>query len=233
MKTAVVVITCDKYKPYWDGLLHFMHKHWDRDIDARIFFCNEECDVSLPHNYSQIKTGSGSFVENLGRSLDMVGEEKVFLMLEDFWPIAPIGRRLFDELHKEFQEQDLDALQVSNYTPLYSLKKLDREIEGTRLMEFDPKSPWVFNLQARFWKSAVLKSCLVEPEISEKQVGSAITAEMASDEFVRSHKKLRVELFHYLWYPLSGVAYRGQITDFGKHLQNILEIDRHVASIVS
>lgn len=233
MSVAVLVQTCDRYRPYWDGFLHFMERHWDFGIGAPIFLCNEEEDVDLPPWCGQIKTGSGTFVENLKRSLEVVGEENVFLMLEDFWPIAPMGKGMFDDLYGEFRRRDLDALQVSNYTPYYTLSRSEGTVRGDHLLDFDPTSEWVFNLQARFWKAEVLASCLVEPEISEKQVGSAITAEIASDESVRKRGGLKASLFHYLWYPLSGVAYRGQMTDFGKHLQNILEIDQHVAPMVS
>lgn len=233
MKVPTIVLTCDKYQPYWAGFFHFMERHWDKDIKSPIFFCNEEIDADVPGWCTQLKTGRGTFVENLKSSLRMVGSDMAFLMLEDFWPIAPMRRELFESLAADFVDQELDALQISNYNPLYSIRKSQRKVMGQNMMDFDPASEWVFNFQARFWRSDVLDSCLVEPEISEKTVGSAITVEMASDTFVRSSKNLKVSLYHYLWYPLSGVAYRGQMTEFGKHLQNILEIDRHVESLVS
>lgn len=229
MSIAVIVQTCDRYEPYWAGFLHFMERHWDPSIGARIYLCNEEKDAILPRWCSQIKTGQGTFVENLKASLNAVGEEHIFLMLEDFWPIAPMGKNLFDALYGAFREMGLDALQISNYTPYYMLKPTERRVEGRRLLEFEQDSDWLFNLQARFWRSEVLAGCLVEPEISEREVSSAITAEMASDRFVRETTGLKAALFHYLWYPLSGVAYRGEMTEMGKHLQNILEIDTHVA----
>lgn len=229
MSLAVIVQTCDRYEPYWAGFLHFMERHWDHSIDAKIYLCNEEKDTSLPNWCTQIKTGSGTFVQNLKSSLDSVGEEHVFLMLEDFWPIAPMKKRLFESLYEAFTGLDLDALQVSNYTPYYKLRPTEKRVEGQRLLEFESDSEWLFNLQARFWKSEVLVRCLIEPEISEREVSSAITAEMASDSFVRDNFGLKAALFHYLWYPLSGVAYRGEMTEMGRHLQNIVDIDHHVA----
>lgn len=231
MSVAVVVQTCDRYEPYWGGLLHFMERHWDFGIDAPIYLCNEEADATLPNWCGQLKTGTGTFVENLKRSLDLVGEEHVFLMLEDFWPIAPMKKALFDSLYSAFKDRNLDALQVSNYTPYYKLRKSDGNAGGVKLLEFESDSEWIFNFQARFWKADTLRKCLVEPEISERTVGSAITAEIASDKFARKNIHLRAALFHYLWYPLSGVAYRGEMTEFGAHLRNIMEIDRHVAEV--
>lgn len=233
MSACVLVQTCDLYRPFWEGFWHFMERHWDFEIEAPIYFCNEEEDPGCPDWCRSVRTGKGTFVQNLRRSLESVEEETVFLMLEDFWPVAPFGRRMFDALMREFVESDLDALQVSNYTPYYKLEPSGREALGRPLLKFAPDSDWIFNFQARFWKKDVVMRCLVEPEISERQVGSAITAEMAADREAREKFNLNVSLFHYLWYPLSGVAYRGQMTDFGRHLENILRIDKHVAGLFS
>lgn len=233
MTPPVLVQTCDRYKGYWGGFLHFMERHWDFSIPSRIFFANEEEDFSLPSWCTQIKTGRGTFVENLRKSTESVGSEEVFLLLEDFWPIAPMGSDLFEELAREFRQGGLDALQVSNYTPYYKLTGRRKTESGRTLAEFDPLSEWVYNFQARFWKVEKLLGNLVEPAISEVAASSAITVEMASDQKARSSGGLKAALFHYTWYPISGVAHRGKMSDFGEHLQNILNIDRHVESLFS
>ena len=231
MTPPVLVLTCDRYMPYWGGFFHFMQRHWDFSIDTQIFFCNEESEFNLPAWCRQIKTGHGTFVENLRRSLEEIKCEEVFLMLEDFWPIAPMRNEVFGSLLQEFRSRRLDALQVSNYTPYYDLEKTDRMVAGQKILDFKPQSEWVFNFQARFWRVETLLDCLTEPEMSERTASSAITVEIASDQKARDRGDLKVGLYHYLWYPLSGVAYRGSLTDFGKHLQNIVEIDRHVDSL--
>ena len=233
MTTAVIVQTCDKYRGLWDGFFHFMERHWDRRIPANIYLCNEEADADLPPWCKQIKTGHCTFVEGLRRTLERIEEETVFYMLEDFWPVAPMGASLFEELQGEFVSGRWDALQVSSYTPWYSLNRLDRFVGGQRLFEFRRDSKWVFNFQARFWRPQTLMECLKNPEIPEEAVGSAITTEIASDEFAAANMKLKVALFHYIWYPLSGVSHRGKMSEFGAHLQNILEIDRLVERSLS
>lgn len=232
MSVCVLVQTCDRYKTYWPGFWHFMGKHWDFGIEAPIYFCNEEDESETPGWCRRILTGRGTFVQNLTRALEAIEEDEVFLMLEDFWPVAPMGRGLFDALYGEFRSTRLDALQVSNYTPYYKVRLSDRSIRGSELLAFEPDSEWLFNFQARFWRKEKLLDCLVEPEISEREVGSAITAEMAADRVARE-VGLKAALFHYLWYPLSGVSYRGQMTGFGKELQNILELDGHVQQMIN
>jgi hypothetical protein len=233
MSTAVVIQTCDRYREYWDGLFHFMGRNWDPAIGAKVYLCNETLDADLPGWCRQIKVGHGSFVRNLKRAIESLDEEDVFLMLEDFWPILPMSRVLFESIHDEFKCGEWDALQVSSYTPYYSLKKSERAVLESNLLEFEPQSQWLFNLQARFWRPEKLLQCLVEPDISESAVSSAITVETASDEFARENLKLKAALYHYIWYPFSGVAYRGQITDFGLYLQNIMKVDRHVSELFS
>jgi hypothetical protein len=142
-------------------------------------------------------------------------------MLEDFWPTAPMSARLFRGLYERFTSLNADALQTSSYLPYYKLKKTDE------LLEFEEDSEWIFNFQARFWKSSVFKQCLVEPEISEREVSSAITAEIASDRRARK-MKLKVYLHHYAWYPISGVAYRGEFTEIGRQMNNTARIDKFV-----
>jgi len=230
MSVAVVALTCDHYRPYWGGFFNFMERNWDFEIEAPIYFCNEEEDVDLPAWCSQIKTGRGTFVNNLKKALEAIEEEHVFLMLEDFWPISRMSTRLFGSLYEEFKAGAWDALQVSSYTDYYRMKPCERKVGGKNLLKFDRESEWIFNFQARFWKPEVLAGCLKEPEISERQAGSAITVEIASDEYARKNFELNVGLYHYLWYPLSGVAYRGDLTEFGKELQNIVNIDHYVAS---
>jgi len=233
MNLAVVVQTCDKYEGYWDGMWHFMERNWDFGIPASIHLCSETRPTKAPKWCRTIGVGPGTFVENLKKCMDSIDEDNVFLLLEDFWPIAPMKGEMFRMLYEEFEEESWDALQVSNYTPYYKLRKTQKSILGSPIMEFEADSEWIFNFQARFWRKEKLLSHLVEPEISERAVGSAISVEMECDRLARERGELRAGLFHYFWYPLSGVSYRGEMTDFGRHLNNVLLVDRHVERLFS
>jgi hypothetical protein len=228
MSCAVLIQTCDKYERFWGGFFHFMEKQWDFDIGCPMYFCNEEKKIDLPRGFTQIRTGSGSFVQNLKSALDQIGQEHVFYMLEDFWPTAPMSLNRFGELYKCFLDKDMDALQVSTYTPYYKLADEETSVFGTRLLRFEPDSEWIFNFQSRFWKKRSFYDCLREPKISESAVSSAITVEMESDEFARKEMNLRVWLHHYFWYPITGVAYRGNLTEVGKQMQNVVDIEKFV-----
>ncbi len=226
MNCPVIIQTCDKYNKFWDGLFRFMSKNWDMSISSEIYFCNEELELNLPHGFRQILTGKGTFVENLKFILDKVGEDNVFYMLEDFWPIAPMNQDMFLYAYKFFFQKNADAMQISSYLPYYSLKTTN----DNGIFEFEKDSEWIFNFQARFWKTESFSRFLTEPELSESEAKSAITVEIASDKKARSSKELSVFLLHYFWYPISGVSYRGEFTDIGHQMQNIVNIDKLVES---
>lgn len=227
MNCPVVIQTCDKYERYWDGLFRYMKKNWDFEIDSPIYFCNEESKIELPRGFKHMPTGKGSFVENLLFILENLHQDQIFYMLEDFWPTSPMTSAIFGRLHKIFEREDLDALQVSSYLPYYSLGATDTP----NLFRFARDSEWIFNFQARFWKTESLAKFLTEPEVPESSVGSAITVEIASDNAARSSGGLDALLYHYFWYPISGVSYRGELTEIGMQMQNVLEIDKMVEEI--
>lgn len=228
-----MVQTCDRYSHLWKGFWHFMEKQWDFSIKLPIYFCSNELPTCTPKWCRGLSFGDRSFVEGLKKSLDLLDEDEVFLMLEDYWPIAPFSKNLFDSLYSEFKESEVDALQVSNYSPYYTLQTSGRSVAGREVMNFLPRSDWIFNFQARMWRRPSLEKFLLEPDISETKVGSAITAEIASDKLARKDENFRASLIHYTWYPISGVSHRGVMSELGRELQNIVNTECYFEELIS
>lgn len=233
MTECILVQTCDRYSHLWDGFWHFMEKQWDFSIKAPIYFASNSLTARLPKWCKGISFGDRTFVEGLKESLRSIEEDSIFLMLEDYWPIAPMTKNTFESLRLEFEKSGVDALQVSNYSPYYALRTSGRKVAGRELMTFLPKSEWIFNFQARLWRRGSLEECLSEPKISEAAVGSAITAEIASDEAARRKEGFSASLVPYTWYPISGVSHRGRMSAFGEALQNIVETENYFDRLVS
>jgi hypothetical protein len=231
MDCGVIIQTCDKYEKFWEGLFHFFEKQWDFQIECPIYFCNEIKEIKLPCWAKQIKTGKGTFVQNLKNILESVPENNVFFLLEDDWPIAPMKKELFNKLYEHFMENNLDSFQVGPYTPYYKLENTNKKINEQNIWKIKQDSDWLFNLQARFWKKEKFKNCLAEPEISEEKLSSAITVEVSSNELAKKNK-LNVDFYHYFWYPIAGVAARGQFTKIGNDMQNIVNIDKLAKELI-
>jgi len=233
MSTCVLIQTCDRYSHLWRGLWHFMEKQWDFSIEAPIYFASNSLKVRVPKWCKGISVGDRTFIEGLKESIRSIEEDSIFLMLEDYWPIAPMTKNIFKSLRFEFEKSGVDALQVSNYSPYYALRTSGRKVAERELMTFLPKSEWIFNFQARLWRKDSLEECLSEPKISEATVGSAITAEVASDEAARRKEDFRASLVPYTWYPISGVSHRGRMSSFGEALQNIVDTEDYFSELVN
>lgn len=223
MECSVVIQTCDKYEKFWEGMFYYMDKFWDDSINIPIYFCNEKISINNK-KFIQLKTGNGSFVGNLRNILGQVDTKYIFYLLEDFWPINNFSKNLFENLFNYIHLNNVKALQVSAYTPYYTLEKTETYVNNQRLLKFSKESDWKFNLQSRFWDKEFLKFCLEEPEISESEVNSAITVEITCSNKI---KNLNDDIFfyHHFWYPFSGVSYRGDFTNLGKELNNNMKAD--------
>lgn len=223
MDCSIIIQTCDKYEKYWQGMYYYMDKFWDNSINCPIYFCNEEKNINN-NKFIQIKTGKHSFVQNLENILNKINTKYIFYLLEDFWPINNFNKNLFENLFNFVESNCIKSLQVSAYTPYYTLEKTKFKINDQNLLIFSKESDWKFNLQSRFWEKDFLKSCLQEPEVSESKVNSAITVEVSCSNKLKFSNE-NIFFYHYLWYPFSGVSYRGDLTNFGKELENNMKAD--------
>lgn len=222
MNVSVVVQTCDEYEKYWDGFFYYMDKFWDFKIDCPLYFCTETKNISNK-NYINIKTGKNTFVNNLNFILEKIETDYIFYLLEDFWPINNLKKDLFENIFNYILLKNIKAFQVSPYVPYYKLEKTKDKIKNQHIYKFSKNSDWRFNFQSRYWEKTTLKESIANPEISENILKSCIGTEIASSK--KLNKNIDVYFYHYFWYPMSGVSYRGSFTSFGLELKNNMMID--------
>lgn len=222
MDVSIVVQTCDKYEKFWDGFFYYMDKFWDKGISCPIYFCNETKKIKQ-NNFIHLPTGHGSFVQNLSFILNNVKSKYIFYLLEDFWPIQRIEKKLFEELFHYVKNNKIKALQISPFTPFYNFEETNDFIQNQKILKFNKDSDWRFNLQSRFWEKNFFLNSLMEPKISESAISSALGVEIECSKHLC--KSTDIYFYHYLWYPMSGVSYRGSFTNLGNELQNNMMID--------
>jgi hypothetical protein len=231
---SVVIQTCDKYNKFWDGFFYYFEKFWDKNIKAEIFFCNDYKKIKTPNNIRCITTNKDNFVDGLRCILSQIKTEYVFYILEDFWFFDKMPAQIFGGLFNFILEKNIFVLQVSPILPYYNLNyNSNYYFHNQKILKFEENSDWIFNFQTRFWKCELLEKCLIDPKISEKQVGSAISVEFECDQYVKTNRILKdVYLYHYLYYPIGGVAYRGNFTKLGQEMQNNMMIDLHGKNLI-
>jgi hypothetical protein len=228
-KGCVVIQTCDFYKNYWDGFFWSFNKYWDKKINWPVYFCNEEISLEFKEsNFIQLKTGIGNHSNNLSKILDnLIDYEYIFYMLEDFWMTDQMTEDMFSKLFDLTKKNEWDSLRVSTYLPeYYKLESTNHFVNNQRVLKYSKDSKWQFSQQAGFWKRKFLRDCVVESNISEREISSSLPGEIATDNYLREHyPNAEIYHYHYHWYPVSGVAWRGKITQIGEQIEFLRKVD--------
>lgn len=231
---CIIIQTCDKYQFTWDGLFWSMNKYWDFEIPWTIYFCNEEIEVKLPNKrYKQIKTGVLDHSDMMRSILSQLKEHKyIFYMLEDYWPIKEMNKELFTSLFKLFKDNNWDSLKVTAHLPAhYKVENTNFYLKNKKILKYSKESDWVFSQQASFWKREIFENIIQKPQAGheERRHKTSLGVEIAMDKKIKElYPNAEVYLFNYMWYPVGGVVWRGEMNLIGKQIEFERAVEEHV-----
>ena len=196
MSVAVLVLSCDKYSPYWAGWHHHWAKHW-KVRDVPVYFATEAKQVPEWPGVSPIYVGRDmTWSGCLLMALSKIKADTVFFSLEDYWPTMDMGQDLWDELYQEYTDRGLFCLRCSHPCPYY---KLDQD--GRMLST----SQYLVSCQTSFWHKKFLESVIEKSE-------SPWQFELDGTERVRAADLSPYVAFHPLpWY--AHVCVRGKFVE--------------------
>jgi hypothetical protein len=235
---CIVIQTCDRYQQAWKTLFWSMEKFWDFEIPWQIYLCTETVQINLPGSrYSQIKTGKMSNAKMIKKIMGELKQYKyLFYMLEDFWPIKQMSKEKFLGLFEIFKKNDWDSLKVCPYQPkYYKVKNTNFYFGEEKILEFTEDSKWRFSQQASFWKRELLESIVYDAELPDKEkeqsVNTSLSTEIKMDDIFREkHPKAKVYLYNYMWYPVGGAIWRGNLSTIGEQIQFDMNIEELIKS---
>ncbi len=233
---VVLIMTCDKYSQYWSSLYHYMKQLWDYDIPWQICLCTEDYrPIINDPKWSCLNVGKGSFHERQKKALEHFKDYKyIFFMLEDFWPTRPMTYEMFSGLFSKMVEHDWDCLHIDTMRPeLYKVETSDVSFAGKKFLKMCNDGEWLYNQQAAFWKRDLLYDCTIAGEIPEEAVMTTLSFEQCCDRYMRKNfPQAKVMLYHYWWYPRSGVVWRGELSLIGKEMDVHMHIDNYCNNIL-
>lgn len=229
---CIVVQSCDKYQRIWPGLFWSFEKYWDFDIPWKIYFCNEEKKAYFPNKkYQQINTGEMGHSEMMKKIVSSLNEYKyIFYMLDDFWPTDRMTKEMFMGLFGVFKKNNWDSLKITAYQPnYYELENTEFVFNGKKILKYSKNSKWRFSQQASFWKREIFESIITESETKNENLSTSLPVEIAMDKkFCELYPEADVYQYNYIWYPISGVMWRGVLTQIGEQI----EFERKVEEII-
>jgi hypothetical protein len=220
---CIIIQSCDKYQHIWPGLFWSLGKYWDFQIPWKIYFCNEEKKIHFPNKrYQQILTGRMGHSEMMAKIISSLSEYKyIFYMLDDFWPTDRMTKEMFMGLFNIFKNNQWESLKITAYQPShYKLENTNFEFNRKKILKYAKNSRWKFSQQASFWKREVFESIITDPMVKDKNLSTSLPTEIAMDEkFCNLYPEANVYLYNYIWYPVSGVMWRGVLTQIGEQIE--------------
>ncbi len=162
---ALVLSSCDKCSDLWEPFFTLLKRHW-QGFDLRVYLCTdnktysyEGFDISCPLHMPPGSTWS----ENLMALLEVVNEEYVLLMLDDFWLKADVNLTQLCRCEEWMKANKrigficlTHQLEPSSENPL--------SIDYPGLIEYGQKTPYRVTTQAGLWRRDFLLSLLRKHE---------------------------------------------------------------------
>ena len=207
MDLAIIIHTVDSYNFLWSGWNYYFQKYWDFNIDASIYFMNEEATVDFS-NVKQIKTEKGPWSDRLINGLSQISEKNVFYMQEDFWLIKTLDKDFFESAFRFFIANNMDAFRITimgNYK-LWPTMKFFKKHNVKRFN--NRKSMYLVCHQASFWKKDFFLNCLLPNETPWEN-------EISGTERIR---KIRPKLYMIREHWYNEVCRKGEFTDIGEKM---------------
>lgn len=164
-KLSVLVITTDRYKNYWEGLLLSWESMANDWVDIyivsdfeRVPDCNNVISLSINNrNYN-----SNDFSNKVIHGLERIETEYVLLMCDDMWPLISIGY-LFHEFIHFMDIRQANSMKI--HEPLYNWKldvydliNTEFYISGNKVFRQLDTSKWFYSHNATIWNRKYLRS---------------------------------------------------------------------------
>ena len=228
MSGCVIIQTCDAYQHLWAGLAFSMNRYWDYNIPWPIYFCNEEAKVFFPDGvqFRQIQTGKGNYADRLLTILDAVSEfDYVFYMIEDFWPTDRMTKEFFTGLANLVEENQWKCLRVSILSKDHhnELELSPYVFQGKPIFQYKKSAEWKFMQQSSIWDRKFLREIVAGAKKCEIVESTSLGTEAACDVFLRqNYPDVPVYFYHYYWYPVSGVSWRGELNLIGRQIEYLM-----------
>ena len=214
MDCAFLLSTCDSYEDTWDPFFRLLGKYWT-SIPMKVYINTETKQyvpsVTLPFKVNPCNTSSNiSWSQRLLQVLDMIPEEYVFMVLDDFFLQSPVKDEYFEQLLKMMEEdRNIASIQLKAARLIQEGKIKTACTSNLVISEID-KSGWKTHFVPTIWRKSVLKKWLRKHETIW---GFEIYGSQRARIWNYKEKVLAVDspvIFDYLWIDGCSVIVNGK-----------------------
>ncbi len=214
MNCAFLLSTCDSYEDTWDPFFRLVSKYWI-SIPMKVYINTETKQyvptVKLPFEVISCNTSSSiQWSNRLLHVLDMIQEEYIFMVLDDFFLRSPVKDEYFDQLLRMMDnDQSIASIQLKAARLIQEGKKEVVNNSELEISEID-KNGWKTHFVPTIWRKSILKKWLRK---HESIWGFELYGSQRARFWNYKEKVLAVDspvIFDYLWVDGCSVIVNGK-----------------------
>lgn len=157
---ALLVLSCDKYKPLWKNFLYQFEKHFPIESSMRLYFGSNELNVVHDH-FINIKSGNdNNWSTSLKRILSQISESNIIIILEDLYISEDVDLIYLEEVCEYFIKNNIDHIQ---YLTNPSMKTNRGEIRDGNYKFLPKLIPFRITV-CGIWNKSFLENLLIDGE---------------------------------------------------------------------
>jgi hypothetical protein len=154
--TAILMMSCSKYKEVWEPYFHFFNKYW-KDCPFDCYFGSDNIDKEYGFKSISLENDSG-WAKNFLNVIDQIDDEYIMLFQEDFLLMRDVDTEKVLNLVKYAEENDVGCLRLA---PCPGPTKPWNEDLG----QIGINDEYRVSMQLAIWHKDVLKSVIL-PEFT-------------------------------------------------------------------
>lgn len=172
MIPRILCMTSDPYLPAVKPFMWLLNKYWRPNPEVIVAGFTKP-DFDLPINAKFLSLGKfsefplGKWSDALAVALQMIEDEHIIIMLEDYWIVRPVDIYAVSALY-EYAKRAPDVIKVDLCADrLFSagVKRHQYHIGYIELLVSDPMSPYHMSLMTGIWKVEHLMG-IIQPDWS-------------------------------------------------------------------
>lgn len=227
-KTCILLQTNDDYEFLWEGLYLSWKLNWLWEkFNLPVYVITETKDFKSCHPTCSFETinvggdlsGRSNYSSKLLKGLDFLqnkGYENLIYCLDDSWPETAPDSLMIDGIYKMFNDENLDVFYFHEHRPHFpfTLRNVNKFIEGRRVREFYGNSRFYYNLGCGIWKIDSLKKIQNHGEspYQNERLTTSRCWEM----------KIKAYFLNYPWYNQDLIHEKGNLKETAHEILNRL-----------
>lgn len=196
-KTAVLVLSCDKYQDLWNPFFSFFSKYWD-DCPFKVYLGTNFIEYCNP----QVTTLKSNIISTWSAEvliiLDQIKEEYLIIILDDYFIYQSVDNNKLLYLISVMIQEHSGYMKISSFPQKYNgLWPYTPLKQNKEIGEISPEAKYRVDLQIGIWQKDLLKSLINKKESPwEFEINASIRSRSINRPFLILKENPKMKIVH-------------------------------------